>query len=135
MSNRGDQVIGELRRRLTALVAELGITYDEYRTALQWLIEVGQAGEWPLVVGLFEHAVEEQAHKNRVGSQGTVLGPFYLPDSPVLGPPYELPHRPDEKGRSAADYRAGALGRRHPAARRRAGCLAQRRGGALLRVL
>jgi catechol 1,2-dioxygenase len=98
MGNRGDQIIGELRRRVTALVADLGITYDEYQLAMQWLIEVGQAGEWPLVVGLFEHAIEEQAHKNRLGSQGTVLGPFYLPDAPVLGPPYELPHRPDEKG-------------------------------------
>ncbi|MBV8992934.1 MAG: catechol 1,2-dioxygenase, partial [Pseudonocardiales bacterium] len=55
-------------------------------------------GEWPLVLAFFEHAVEQQAPKGRAGSQGTILGPFYLPDSPVLGPPYELPHRPDEKG-------------------------------------
>ena len=32
------------------------------------------------------------------GSQGTILGPFYLPDSPVLDLPYELPRRPGEKG-------------------------------------
>jgi catechol 1,2-dioxygenase len=98
MNTRGEQVVGELRRRITALVADFDITYDEYEAARQWLIEVGEAGEWPLVAGLFEHAVEQQAHKDRAGSQGTVLGPFYLPGAPVLQAPYELPHRPDEKG-------------------------------------
>jgi catechol 1,2-dioxygenase len=98
MSNRGEQVVGELRRRITALVADFDITYDEYQAALQWLIEVGQAGEWPLVIALFEHTVEQQAHKDRPGSQGTILGPFYLPGAPVLQAPCELPRRPGEKG-------------------------------------
>jgi catechol 1,2-dioxygenase len=98
MNNRGEQVVGELRRRITALVADFGITYDEYQTAIKWMIEVGEAGEWPLVLALFEHAVEQQAHKDRAGSEGTILGPFYLPGAPVLQAPYELPRRPDEKG-------------------------------------
>jgi catechol 1,2-dioxygenase len=98
MNSRGEQVIGELRRRITALIADFGITYDEYQAATQWLIEVGQAGEWPLAVALFEHAVEQQAHEDRAGSQGTILGPFYLPGAPVLQAPCELPQRPDEKG-------------------------------------
>jgi catechol 1,2-dioxygenase len=98
MNNRGEQVVGELRRRINALIADFDITYEEYQAATQWLIEVGEAGEWPLVVSLFEHAVEQQAHKDRPGSQGTLLGPFYLPGAPVLQAPYELPHRPGEKG-------------------------------------
>jgi protocatechuate 3,4-dioxygenase beta subunit len=69
------------------------------RQPKQWLIEVGEAGEWPLPHdALVEHVVEWQAQKDRVGSQGTILGPFYLPDAPVLQALYELPHRPDEKG-------------------------------------
>ena len=32
------------------------------------------------------------------GSQGTILGPFHLPDAPLLDAPFELPHRPDEPG-------------------------------------
>ena len=84
MNNRCEQVVGELRRCITALIADFGITYDEYQAATQWLIEVGEAGEWPLVIALFEHAVEQQAHKDRAGSQGTILGPFYLPGAPVL---------------------------------------------------
>jgi catechol 1,2-dioxygenase len=98
MNDRVEQVVGELRRRIAALIADFGITYEEYQAAAQWLIEVGEASEWPLVVALFEHAVEQQAHKDRDGSQGTVLGPFYLAGAPVLHEPYELPRRPDEKG-------------------------------------
>jgi catechol 1,2-dioxygenase len=99
MSNRGDQVVGELFRRINALVADLDVTYEEYQTARQWLIDVGEAGEWPLLLDVFvEHAVEAQAHKDRAGSQGTILGPYYLPDAPVLEAPYEMPRRPDEPG-------------------------------------
>jgi catechol 1,2-dioxygenase len=99
MSNRGDQVVGELFRRINALVADLDVTYEEYQTAKQWLIDVGEAGEWPLLLDVFvEHAVEAQAHKTRAGSEGTILGPYYLPDAPVLEPPYEMPRRPDEQG-------------------------------------
>jgi catechol 1,2-dioxygenase len=98
MNNRGEQVIGELFRRINTLIADYDLTYDEYQVAQQWLIDVGQAGEWPLALALFEHAVEQRAHKDRAGSHGTILGPFYLPGSPVLDLPYELPHRPGEKG-------------------------------------
>ena len=70
MTNRGDQVVGELFRRINALVADLDVTYEEYQTAKQWLIDVGEAGEWPLLLDVFvEHAVEQQAHKHRAGSE------------------------------------------------------------------
>jgi catechol 1,2-dioxygenase len=99
MNNRGEQVIGELFRRINSLIADYDLTYDEYQAAQQWLIDVGRAGEWPLALAVFfEHAVERQVHKDRAGSQGTILGPFYLPDSPVLDRPYELPRRPGDKG-------------------------------------
>src|SRR5205085_7538254 len=98
-SNRAEQVFGELLRRLNALIADFDITYEEYETVKQFLIDVGEAGEWPLLLDVFvEHTIERQAHKDRAGSEGTILGPFYLPDAPVLQAPYELPHRPDEKG-------------------------------------
>ena len=103
MNNRGEQVIGELFRRINTLIADYDVTYDEYQVAQQWLTDVGQAGQWPLAVAFFEHAVEQQAHKrDRAGSQGTILGPFYLPDSPVLNLPYELPRTgPTRKARSS----------------------------------
>jgi catechol 1,2-dioxygenase len=99
MSNRCAEVFGEIVRRINEAVADCDVTYPEYQAAKEWLIEVGQAGEWPLLLDVFvEHAVEEQANKGRPGSEGTIMGPFYLPDAPVLEPPYELPRRPDEQG-------------------------------------
>ena len=78
---------------------EHDISYEEYQTAKQWLIDVGEAGEWPLFGDVYiEHVVEEQAFGNRAGSQGTILGPFHVPDAPLLDAPFELPHRPDEPG-------------------------------------
>lgn len=99
MSERCEQVVGELVRRIHALVTEHDISYEEYEQAKQWLIDVGEAGEWPLLLDVFvEHVVETQAYKDRPGSDGTILGPYHLPDSPILDAPYELPHRPDEQG-------------------------------------
>ena len=96
---RGDQVIGELFKRINALIADLDVSYEEYQAAKQWLIDVGEAGEWPLLLDVFvEHAVEEQATKGRAGSKGSILGPFHLPGAPILEAPFEMPRRTDEEG-------------------------------------
>lgn len=98
-SERGDRVVGDLLRRITALIADADVSYPEYQAAKQWLIEVGEAGEWPLLLDVFvEHAVEEQATRARAGSEGTILGPYHLPDHPFLEPPCVLPQRDDEPG-------------------------------------
>ena len=84
MSNRGDQVVGEIFQRIRDVIAEYDVNYDEYQMAKQWLIDVGEAGEWPLVLDAFiEWAVERQASKDRPGSVGTILGPYYLPGAPT----------------------------------------------------
>jgi catechol 1,2-dioxygenase len=99
MSERADQVIGDILRRIHEVIAEHDVTYEEYQAAKQWLIDVGEAGEWPLFGDVYiEHAVEKNVFANRSGSQGTILGPFHVPDTPVLDAPYELPRRADEKG-------------------------------------
>ena len=79
------------------MIAEHDVSYEEYSVMKQWLIDVGEAGEWPLFLDVFvESAVEEQVFA-AAGSQGTILGPYHLPDAPVLEAPYELPRRPDER--------------------------------------
>jgi catechol 1,2-dioxygenase len=96
---RADLLIGDLLARLHAAIAEHDVTYEEFQAAKQWLIDVGQAGEWPLFLDVFvEHAVEAQVFGSRRGTQGTILGPYHLPDAPVLDAPFELPRRPDEAG-------------------------------------
>jgi catechol 1,2-dioxygenase len=99
MGNRADQVIGDVLRRIHEAIVENDVTYDEYQAVKQWLIDVGEAGEWPLFLDVFvESAVEQQVYRDRDGSQGTILGPYHLPDAPVLDAPYALPMRDDEPG-------------------------------------
>ena len=99
MSDRANLLITDILRRIHEAIVEHDISYEEYQIAKQWLIDVGEAGEWPLFGDVYiEHVVEEQAFGSRAGSQGTILGPFHLPDAPVLDAPFELPHRPDEPG-------------------------------------
>ena len=94
MTDRANQLISDILRRIHEAIVEHDITYEEYQLAKQWFIDVGEAGEWPLFGDVFvEHVVEEQAFGNRKGSPGTILGPFHLPDAPLLDAPFELPHR------------------------------------------
>lgn len=99
MSNRADTIARDILDRIHQVIVEHDVTYEEFQTAKQWLIDVGQAGEWPLFLDVFvESAVEQNAYRDREGSQGTILGPYHLPNAPVLEAPYELPRRADEVG-------------------------------------
>ncbi len=75
------------------------VTYEEYDALKSWLISVGQDGEWPLFLDVWvEHVVEEVANENRLGSKGTIEGPYYVPGAPVFEAEATLPMRPGEKG-------------------------------------
>ena len=90
---------------------EHDISYEEYQTAKQWLIDVGEAGEWPLFGDVYiEHVVEEQAFGNRAGSQGTILGPFQRPRCPAAGGPVRAP--PPSRRTGRPDPRLGPGDRR-----------------------
>jgi catechol 1,2-dioxygenase len=79
------------------------VTYPEYQAAKQWLIEVGQSGEWPLFLDVFvEHVVEEVTTHGRHGSKGTIEGPYYLPGQALLPAAATLPMRDSEKGEPLA---------------------------------
>ena len=68
---RADLLIGDVLARIHAAIHEHDVTYEEFQTAKQWLIDMGQAGEWPLFLDVFvEHAVESQVFENRRGTQG-----------------------------------------------------------------
>jgi catechol 1,2-dioxygenase len=75
------------------------VTYEEYDALKSWLIQVGLDGEWPLFLDVWvEHVVEEVANDSRLGSKGTIEGPYYVPDAPAMSAEATLPMRPDEKG-------------------------------------
>jgi catechol 1,2-dioxygenase len=75
------------------------VSYDEYNALKAWMIQVGQDGEWPLFLDVWvEHVVEEVASEQLEGTKGTIEGPYYVPDSPVLDAQATLPMRDGEPG-------------------------------------
>ena len=96
---RIDLVARDLLSRIHNVIREHHVTYPEYQAAKQWLIDVGQSGEWPLFLDVFvEHVVEEVATAGRHGSKGTIEGPYYLPGQVPLAAAATLPMRDGEKG-------------------------------------
>ncbi|GLY46910.1 dioxygenase [Lentzea sp. NBRC 102530] len=75
------------------------VTYPEFQAAKQWLMDLGEGGEWPLFLDVFvEHVVEEVAARTQDGTLGSILGPYYLPDQVTLPAVCTLPMRADEEG-------------------------------------
>lgn len=96
---RVDSFARDVLGRIHDAIREHGMTYAEYAAVKQWLIDVGEAGEWPLFLDVFiEHVVEETANAGLSGSKGTILGPYYLPGQRPLPARCALPMRENEKG-------------------------------------
>lgn len=96
---RTDAVIRAVLAGIHGAIRENNVTYAEFLAAKTWLMELGEGGEWPLVLDVFvEHVIEEVAAKTQDGTKGTILGPYYLPNQKKLPAVTELPSRPDEKG-------------------------------------
>lgn len=98
--------VDRLARRVLAAVHETireeEVTYDEYNALKAWLIQVGADGEWPLFLDVWvEHVVEEVASKDRKGNKGTIEGPYYVPNAPVIS---------DENGVGTVPMREGEKG-------------------------
>ncbi|MEH1017183.1 catechol 1,2-dioxygenase [Micromonospora sp. CPCC 206060] len=75
------------------------VTYDEYNALKAWMIQVGEDGEWPLFLDVWiEHVVEQVANASRVGSKGSIEGPYYAPGAPELGADGAVPMRDEEPG-------------------------------------
>ncbi|PXY22602.1 catechol 1,2-dioxygenase [Prauserella muralis] len=98
-SERVSTVVQAVLDGVHAAIRDHKVSYDEFQAAKQWLIEVGEGGEWPLFLDVFvEHTVEEVAAESQHGTKGSILGPYYLPDQPKLPSVARLPMRPDEPG-------------------------------------
>jgi len=99
LQQRVDEFASDVIGRINQAIIDHQMTYEEYDAAKQWLIRVGEAGEWPLFLDVWvEHTVEELAAHSRHGSESTILGPYYLPNAKELPSETALPMRPDEPG-------------------------------------
>ncbi|WP_153504181.1 catechol 1,2-dioxygenase [Cumulibacter manganitolerans] len=75
------------------------VTYAEYDALKNWLIQVGEDGEWPLFLDVWvEHVVEEVNSADRKGSKGTIEGPYYVPGAPEFQGTAQMPMRDGEPG-------------------------------------
>ncbi len=96
---RVDEVATAAIKALHEVIRDKHVTYEEYDYLKKWMIQVGLDGEWPLVLDVwFEHVVEEVANADREGSKGTIEGPYYVPDAPILPAECTLEMRADEPG-------------------------------------
>ncbi|MCI9888283.1 catechol 1,2-dioxygenase [Micrococcales bacterium 31B] len=96
---RVSTLAGALIKAANDIVVEHEVTYEEYNALKAWLIKVGTDGEWPLFLDVWlEHTVEDVNSKDRPGTVGTIEGPYYVPNSPVLQTPATVEMRDDEAG-------------------------------------
>ncbi|GAF42225.1 catechol 1,2-dioxygenase [Rhodococcus wratislaviensis] len=87
---------------LSALIHRHAVTYPEYRVLKQWLIEVGEGGEWPLLLDVFvEHDIEEVNSTRFRGTKGSIEGPYYVPGAPELPAQCTLPMRDEDRAHTA----------------------------------
>jgi catechol 1,2-dioxygenase len=92
-------VAGAAFSALHHVIREHEVTYAEYDALKTWLIQVGEDGEWPLLLDVFlEHVIEQTVNARRPGSKGSIEGPFYVPGAPNIGAEGTLPMRDDEPG-------------------------------------
>ncbi|MGP6172532.1 catechol 1,2-dioxygenase [Corynebacterium sp. A21] len=84
------------------------VTYDEYRVLKNWLIQIGEYGEWPLWLDVFvEHEIEKVNYNRHhyTGTKGSIEGPYYLENSPELPAECEMPMRDQDKAAQPLFFR------------------------------
>lgn len=91
-------VVSALMDKLREAIVEQRVTPEEYAGAKQYVIDVGQAGEWPLFGDVFFESAVERLYSEEAGVTGAIEGPYYIPGAPELGPPYVMPMRDGEPG-------------------------------------
>jgi protocatechuate 3,4-dioxygenase beta subunit len=82
-----------LTAALRQLIDERKVTSDEWMQVLAFLTEVGRTDEFILLSDVLGLSVFLDERTHPAGSHATpsnVQGPFYLPDAPILDPPYRL---------------------------------------------
>ena len=96
---RVDAIATDALKALHEVIRRHNVTYAEYDALKNWLISVGEDGEWPLFLDVWiEHVVEEVNTSHRKGNKGTIEGPYYVPGAPEQGAKGTIPMRDDEGG-------------------------------------
>jgi catechol 1,2-dioxygenase len=97
---RANAIYKDLLGAIGEVARKHEVTYDEYRVVKQWMIDVGEYGEWPLWLDVFvEHEIEEINYNRHAytGTKGSIEGPYYVPDAPELPARCQMPMRDKDK--------------------------------------
>lgn len=95
-----DEVASAIMDRVREVLVEKKVDYTDYKAFLHWARELAETGEWRVFIdNFFEWTIELNTYENAGGSEGTVEGPYFTPDAPLLTEkPFVMPMRPDELG-------------------------------------
>ncbi len=97
---RANAIYTDLLRAIADVAHKHEVTYDEYRVLKDWMIKVGEYGEWPLWLDVFvEHEIEEINYNRHhyTGTKGSIEGPYYVPNAPELPWKTEMPMRDEDR--------------------------------------
>ncbi|MFD2427272.1 dioxygenase [Sphingobium scionense] len=84
-NNRIDAVVSDIVNGIRQALIKHEVTFDEYRAGVMYAVKTGEAGEIPLLLDVFLNStisdIENAAYG---GTEGTIEGPYYLPDAPLI---------------------------------------------------
>jgi catechol 1,2-dioxygenase len=97
---RAVQLFDEFTDIVRPFIVRNNVTRDEYAQIMQYVISVGEAGEWPLWLdAFFESTVDAVDYGTGGWTSSAIEGPYFKEGAPLLTErPATLPMRPDEPG-------------------------------------
>lgn len=85
MSNRIDAVVRAITEGIRSALKEQGVTFDEYRLGIKYLLESSEAMELPLLIDmLFNTTIVEIQDKISKASASDLEGPYSSEDAPQV---------------------------------------------------
>ncbi|WP_305093770.1 catechol 1,2-dioxygenase [Prescottella sp. R16] len=97
---RASAIYRDVLKAFADVIHKHEVTYDEYRVLKQWVIDVGEYGEWPLWLDVFvEHEIEDVNYSRNAlaGTKGSIEGPYYVANSPTLPSKCTMPMRDKDR--------------------------------------
>lgn len=92
-------LVDDFLRLIRDFITERQLTYREYNAVMEYVISVGQKGEWPLFLdAFFESWINTSTYDRGDWTPSAITGPYYKPGAPILQAPFTLPMRTDEPG-------------------------------------
>lgn len=82
MYDRVKEVVPDLVEAVRGVLRKHNITFDEYRTGIEYMIGVQEANELPMILDAFLNAtVVDIENEARSGTRADIQGPYYIDDN------------------------------------------------------